>query len=71
MVHTLLMTEVFSTQNSEVEDLLVVLLPTLNPCLFFSYYLFGFGFKPTQDYFQQDIARVTDKADGSVLLAEL
>ena len=50
----------------------VVLLPALNPaCFFFSKYLFSFGFKPIQDDFQHDFARMTDEADSSVVLAEL
>ena len=39
--------------------------------MFFSNYLFGLRFKPFQDDFQHDFARVTDEADGSVVLAEL
>ena len=39
--------------------------------LFFSKYLFGLGFKPVQDDFQHDFARMTDKADSSVVLAQV
>ena len=42
-----------------------------NPSLFFCDYLSGFGFKPVQDDFQQDFARITDEAHGYVFLAEL
>ena len=37
-----------------------------------SNYFFSLGFKPVQDDFQHDFARVTDEAaDSSVVLAEL
>ena len=36
------------------------------PGLFFSNHLFGLGFKPIQDDFQNGLARVTDEVDGSV-----
>ena len=45
----------------------VVLLPDL----FLSSYFFILGFKPFQDDFQNDFARMTDKVDSSVVLAEL
>ena len=41
------------------------------PSLFFSNYFFSLGLKPIQDDFQHDFARMTDKADSSVVLAEL
>ena len=41
------------------------------PNLLFSNYLFSLGFKPVQDDFQHDFARMTDEADSSVVLAEL
>ena len=41
------------------------------PGLFYSNYLFEFGVKPIQDYFLHDFARLTDEADGSVVLADL
>ena len=41
------------------------------PSLFVSNYFFGLGFKPIQDNFQHDSARVTDETAGSVVLAEL
>ena len=37
----------------------------------FSNYFFSLGFKPIQDDFQHDFARMTDEADSSVVLAEL
>ena len=49
----------------------VVLLPALNPTCFYSNYLFGFGFKPVQDYFQYDSAPMVYEADTSVVLAKL
>ena len=45
----------------------MVLLQALNPV----HHLLGFGLKPIHDDFQHDFARVTDEADGSVVLAEL
>ena len=47
----------------------MVLLPALNSL--FSNYLFSLGFKPIQDDFHHDFARMTDQADSSVALAEL
>ena len=41
------------------------------PSLFFSNYFFRLGFKPIQDDFKHDFARMTDEADSSVVLAEL
>ena len=39
--------------------------------MFFSNYFFSLGFKPIQDDFQHDFARMTDEADKSIVLAEL
>ena len=39
--------------------------------LFFSNNFFSLGFKPIQDDFQHDFARMTDEADSSVVLAKL
>ena len=55
----------------EVEDLFCGASSGSEPSLFFTNYLFGLGFKPSQDDFYHDLARVTDKADGSVFLAVL
>ena len=41
------------------------------PSLFFSNFLFVLGFQLVQDNFQHDFARMTDKANSSVVLAEL
>ena len=49
----------------------VVLLPALNPACSFSNYFLSVGFKPIQDDFQHDFARMTDEAESSVVLAEL
>ena len=67
MVQILLMLEVLFTQDSEVEDLFRGAFSGSEPGLFFSSYLFGLGFKPIQDDFQQDFARVTDEAESSLL----
>ena len=48
----------------------MVLLPALNPACS-SAILFDLGFKSIQGDFQHSFARVTDEADGSVVLAEL
>ena len=71
MVHILLMLEVLFTQDSKVEDLLCGASSGSEPSLFFSNYFFSLGFKPIQDDFQHDFARMTDEADSSVILAEL
>ena len=65
------MFEILFTQDSKVDDLFCAAPSSSEPSLFFSHYLFGLGFKPIQDNFQHDFARVIDEADGSVLLAEL
>ena len=41
------------------------------PSLFLSNSLFSLGFKPIQDDFQHDFARMADEADSSVVLSEL
>ena len=69
MVQILLTLEVLFTQDSKVEDLFRGASSSSGLVLFFSNYLFGY--KPIQDDFQHDFARVIDEADGSVVLAEL
>ena len=69
MVQILLMLEVLFTQDSKV--LFCGASSGSEPSLFFSNYFFSLGFKPIQDDFQHDFARVTDEADSSVVLAEL
>ena len=71
MVQILLMLEELFTQNSNVEDLFCGASSGSEPSLFFSNYFFKLGFKPIQDGFQHDFARMTDEADSSVILAEL
>ena len=71
MVQILLMFEVLFTQDSKVEDLFCGATSGSEPSLFFSNYFFSLGFKSIQDDFQHDFARMTDKADISVVLAEL
>ena len=49
----------------------MVLRPALNPvCSSVIISLDGLGFKPVQDDFQHDFARMTKEADGSVFLTE-
>ena len=65
MVHILLVLEVLFTQDSKVEDLFCGASSRSEPSLFFSNYFFSLGFKPIQDDFQHDFARMTDEADSS------
>ena len=71
MVQILLMLEVLFTQDSKVEDLFCGASSGSEPSLFFSNYFFSLRFKPIQDDFQHDFARMTDEADSSVVPAEL
>ena len=71
MVQILLLLEVLFTQDSKMEDLFCGAPPSFEPSLFFSNYLFSFGFKSIQNDFQHDFARMTDETDSSVVLAEL
>ena len=70
MVQILLMLEVLFTQDSEAEDLFCGASSGSELDLFFSNYLFSFGFKPVQVDFQHDFARVTE-ADGCVEYSHL
>ena len=65
MVQILLMLEVLFTQDSQVEDLFRGASSGYEPSLFFSNYFFSLGFKPIQDDFQYDFARMTDEANSS------
>ena len=60
MVQFLLMLEVLFIQDSKVEDLFCGASSSSEPSLFFGNYLFDMGFKPAQDDFQHDFARMTD-----------
>ena len=71
MVQILLMFAVFFTQDSKVEDLFCGAPSSSESSLFFINCHFSLGFKPIQDDFQHDFARMTDEADSSVVLAEL
>ena len=71
MVQILLMLEVVFAQDSKAEDLFCGSSYGSEPSLFFSRYFFSMGFKPIQDDFQHDFARITDEADSSVVLAQL
>ena len=71
MIQILLMLEVLLTQDSKVKDLFCGSSSSSTPSLFFSNYFYGLGFKPIQDDFQHDFARMTDEADSSLVLAEL
>ena len=69
--YRLLMLEVLFTQDSKVEDLFCGASSGSEPSRFFSNYFSSLGFNPIQDDFQHDIAKKTDEADSSVVLAEL
>ena len=71
MVQILLILEVLFTQDSKVEDPFCGTSSGSEPSLFFSSYIFSLRFKPIQDDFQHDFARMTEDADSSVVLAEL
>ena len=65
MVQILLMLEVLFTQDSEVEDLFSGASSGSESSLSFKNYFLSLGFKPIQDDFQHDFARMTDEADSS------
>ena len=71
MVQILLTLKVLFTQDSKVEDLFCDASSGSEPSMFFSNYFFSLGFKPIQDDFQHDFARMTDEAYRSVVPAEL
>ena len=58
MVQILLMLEVLFTQDPKVEDLFCGAPSGSEPSLFFSNYFFSLGFKPIQDDFQHEFARI-------------
>ena len=58
------------TQDSDIENLFCGAPSSSEPSVFFSDYFSGLGFKPVQDDFQHDFARMTNEADGSVFLTE-
>ena len=61
MVQILLMLKVLFTKDSKVEDLFCGAYSGPQPSLFFRNYFFSLGFKPIQDEFQHDFARMTDE----------
>ena len=63
--------EVLFTHHSSVEDLFCGASSGSEPSLFFRNCFFSLGFKPIQDDFRHDFARMTDEAESSVVLAEL
>ena len=71
MVQILLMLEVLFAEDSKVQDLFCGASSGSEPSLFFSNYFLSLGFKPIQDDFQHDFARMTVEADSSVVLEEL
>ena len=58
MVQILLMLEILFTEDSKVEDLFCGAPSGPESNLFLSNYLFSLGFKPVQDDFQHDFARM-------------
>ena len=71
MVQILLMLKVLFIQDSEIEDLFCGASLGSKRSFFFNNYLFSLGFEPVQDDFQHDLTLMTDKANGSVILAVL
>ena len=71
MVQILLMLKVLITQDFEVEYLFCCASSGSEPSLFFCNDFFSLGFEPVQDDFQHYFTCMTDKANGSVILAEL
>ena len=65
------MLEVLFTQDSKVENLFCGASSGSELSLFLSNYFFSLWFKPIQDDFQHNFARMTDEADSSLVLAEL
>ena len=72
MIQILLLFEILFTQDSKAQDLFCGASSDSEPSLFFRNYMYFFslGFKPIQEDFQHDFARMTDEADSSVVLAE-
>ena len=64
------MFEILYTQGSEIENLLCGAHYSSEPSVFFSDYFFRLGFKPVQDDFPHDFARMTNEADDTVFLTE-
>ena len=71
MVQIMLMLEVLFTQDSKAEDLFCGVSSGSEPSLFFNNCFSSLVFKPIQDDFKLDFARMTNEADSSVVLAEL
>ena len=71
MVQILLLLEVLFTLEFKAGDLFCGASSGSESSLSFSNYFFSLRFKPIQDEFQHDFARMTDEADSSVVLAEL
>ena len=71
MVQILPMLEVLFTQDSKIEYLFCGTSSGSELSLFFSNCFLSLGFKPIQDDFQHDFARMTDAANNCVVLAEL
>ena len=58
MIQVLLIFKVLFTKDSKVEDLFCGAPSGPDSSMFFGNYLFGLGFKPLQDDFQHDFARM-------------
>ena len=57
------MFEILFTQDSEIENLFCGAPSSSEPSVFFSDYFFRLGFKPVQNDFQNDFARMTYEAN--------
>ena len=71
MVEILLMLQVFPAENPEIECLFCGAPSGSETCLLFSNDLFCLWLESLKDDLQHDLTRMGDKADGSVVLAQL
>ena len=65
------MLKVHFKQDSKVKHLFCGAFSSSESSLFFNNYFFSLAFKPVQDDFQHDFARMTNEVNISVVLAEL
>ena len=71
MVEILLMLQVFLAEDPEIEYLFCGAPSGSETCLLFCNDLFCLRLESVQDDLQHDLTRMADKADGSVVLAQL
>ena len=71
MAEILLMLQVFLAEDPEIEYFFCGAPSSSETCLLFCNDLFCLWLESVQDDFQDDLTRMADKADGSVVLAQL